>query len=99
MFAELPRYPFAGYAIESAPEDPGVYVLWEGTEITRVGLATSPNGGIKTELLDLFTKRKECPCSPTHYSWVLSGDPVTLASSLLREHSRDFVRLPRCNRS
>ena len=97
MLAELPRFPFNREAVAGAPEDTGVIVLWEGTEITRVGLAASPDGGIKAELLALIEKRKVCPCKPTHYCWLLAREPLSAASELLREHSRHFSDLPRCN--
>lgn len=98
MLADLPRFPFTSTSIVGAPEDPGVFILWEGTEITRIGLAPSPEGGIKLELLDLLNKRRTCPCQPTHYSWLLSRDPLSAASGLMREHGLHFAELPRCNR-
>jgi hypothetical protein len=98
VLAELPRFPFNRDTIASAPEDTGVFVLWEGTEITRVGLAPSPEGGIKAELLALIERRNVCSCTPTHYSWLFAREPLTVASELLREHSRHFRDLPRCNR-
>jgi hypothetical protein len=99
MLDELPRYPFTLAAVTHAPEDAGVFLLWEGAELTRIGLAPSPQGGIRLELMAILEKRAYCPCSPTHYSWLLARDPITAASELLREHGQSSVELPRCNRA
>jgi len=94
---ELPRYPFEERVIQGAPEQTGVYVLWEGTEVTFVG---SPEPvTIKQRLLDLWSGRDRCPCQPTHYSWRLARVPVLLKRELLSEHQLELAALPRCNRA
>jgi excinuclease UvrABC nuclease subunit len=98
MQLELTRYPFAGYAIKGAPDDPGVYLLWEAEELAYVG--TAPHGAtLRSRLTDHLEKRSQCDCKPTHYSWRLARNPKLLEKELLDQHRQKFERLPRCNKS
>jgi hypothetical protein len=92
-FSELPRYPFEGRIIQGAPDVTGVYVLWEGSEITYVGLVPA----IRQRLLDLWTGRCRCPCRPTHYSWRLAVAHGSVEQEMLGEYQNEFAALPRCN--
>src|SRR5689334_18673293 len=94
---EMPRYPFEERVIQGAPEETGVYVLWEGTEVTFVGSAEPVT--IKQRLLDHWSGRNRCPCRPTHYSWRLARDPVPIQRELLGEHRFELAALPRCNQA
>jgi hypothetical protein len=98
MLGDLTRYPFTDSHLKAAPTEQGVYVLWEGTEITKVGLAASP-AGIRGELVALYTGKRTCPCKPTHYGWLVASDPIAQADGLLREHARYFTEMPRCNKA
>ena len=96
---ELRRYPFDEPVIQGAPDEVGVYVLWEGTEITYVG-SVGPRGmTIKQRLLDHWSGRNHCPCRPTHYSWRIALDPGLMERELLHEHRHKLAGLPRCNRA
>jgi hypothetical protein len=99
MPLDLVRYPFADYAITVAPDDPGVYVLWEHEELTYIGKAQGENSTIRSRLLDRFYLRHQCGCRPTHYSWQLASDPERREHEMLLEHLQSFEALPRCNKS
>lgn len=99
MLTDLVRYPFADYAINGAPDDPGVYVLWEREELTYIGQAAEGSSTIRSCLLDHFYLRRRCVCKPTHYSWLLGGDTQRREREMLLEHLQRFEVLPRCNKS
>src|ERR1044071_445387 len=98
MLAEVVRYPFADYAINVAPDDPGVYVLWEREELTYIGKTAGEDSTIRSCLLDHFYLRHQCGCKPTHYSWLLARDVQQHERELLLEHQQRFETLPRCNK-
>jgi hypothetical protein len=82
------RYRFARIVIAGAPEDVGVYALWEEEEIVYYG-----RGAVRSRLMEHFEGR----VGATHYSWELCKDPPAREAELLREHQRMFGRLPRIN--
>jgi hypothetical protein len=82
------RYRFARIVIAGAPDDVGVYALWEEEELVYYG-----RGAIRSGLVEHFERRVRA----THYSWELCKDPAAREAELLREHQRAFGRLPRFN--
>jgi len=95
------RYRFARLVLLGAPNDAGVYSLWDGEEIIYYGRAAGGAGGtIRTRLLDHYHGRvDEATQRATHYSWELCPDPATREADLLREFRTLFGRAPRCNAS
>jgi hypothetical protein len=93
LLDELRRYPFAGPAIRNAPVAGGAYVLWEDHELTLVGSTPS----IRARLLEYLQGTRHCACSPTHFSWRVSGDPELAERQLLYRYSVEFLCIPRCN--
>ena len=93
------RHPFVIYAINGAPDDSGVYMLWEREELTYIGKTAGENSTIRSRLLDHFYLRRRCGCKPTHYSWQLANDAHQREREMLFEHLQSFEALPRCNRS
>ena len=83
------RYRFGRIVLQGAPEDAGVYALWEGEELVYYGRASS----IRESLLRHYAERFPA----THYSWETCADPAAREAELLREHERMFGRLPRRN--
>jgi hypothetical protein len=83
------RYRFARIVIAGAPEDAGVYALWEEEELVYYG-----RGAIRSRLTEHFSEGR---VRATHYSWELCKDPAAREAELLREHQRRFGRLPRFN--
>lgn len=82
------RYRFSRIVIAGAPDDVGVYALWEDDELVYYG-----RGAIRTRLLQHFERGERA----THYSWELCADPAAREAALLDEHERAFGRLPRYN--
>jgi hypothetical protein len=82
------RYRFSRIVIAGAPDDVGVYALWEEDEVVYYG-----RGPIRTRLLQHFESRERA----THYSWELCADPAGREAALLAEHEDAFGRPPRYN--
>ncbi|HEX6690481.1 MAG TPA: hypothetical protein VF110_04965 [Burkholderiales bacterium] len=98
MTSQPRRFPFTGALVAAAPEEAGVYLLWQDDEIIYVGRAAGHGTTIRSRLVDHFSGR-EGPCTrdTTHYSWELSRDPAAREAQLLGEHKTSFLRAPRCN--
>lgn len=92
------RYAFTRIVISGAPDDAGVYALWEGEELVYYGRAEGANaGGGSTIRSRLLAHYYEGPQRPTHYSWEICKDPAAREAELLAEHELRFGRLPRHN--
>lgn len=88
------RYRFTRIVILGAPDDPGVYALWDGEELIYYGRASS----IRNRLFEhLQGKVGSGTGAATHYSWELCADPQSREAELLGEYQRMFGRPPRCN--
>ena len=92
------KFPFTGVLVAAAPEEAGVYILWQDEEIIYIGRAAGRGTTIRSRLVDHFSGR-EGPCTrhTTHYSWELSRDPSAREAQLLEEYRTSFRRVPRCN--
>jgi len=91
------RYRFNRVVLAGAPEEPGVYALWQGDEVIYYGRATrSHEGGatIRSRLMEHF---ENAPAAATHYSWEISRAPAARESELLEQFRQAFGRLPRLN--
>ena len=93
------RYRFARLVLLGAPDEAGVYSLFDGEEIIYYGRASgAPGATIRARLLDHFHGRIDAGTSrATHYSWEVCADPVAREADLLREFRALFGRAPRCN--
>jgi predicted GIY-YIG superfamily endonuclease len=88
------RYRFTGTVIAGAPEDAGVYALWDGDEVIYYGRAQS----IRLRLMDHYQGKVDSQTQrATHYGWELCKDPAAREAELLQEHQRQFGKLPRLN--
>ena len=85
---EFDRYKLTRIVLQGAPEEPGIYTLWDGDEVVYYGRATT----IRSRLLEHLEKTRA-----THYSWEVCADPATREAELLREHERAHGRRPREN--
>ena len=94
---DLPRYPFTTYAINGAPEDAGVVLLWQGEELTYIGATDSATGGIQELLRRQYEQGTPCMRQATHYSWEIRRDPKARELELLRRFAGEHRRAPRCN--
>src|SRR5688572_20543202 len=89
------RYRFTRIVISGAPDDAGVYTLWDGEEVVYYGRAEGAGSTIRSRLLDHYYDRGQQ--RPTHYSWELVREPALREAELLAEHQRAFGRPPRLN--
>ena len=91
-------FPFTAVLVAAAPEQAGVYTLWQDGEAIYIGCALGSGTTIRSRLVDHFWGREgECTRQATHYSWEIARDPAVREAELLREHQARFVRAPRCN--
>jgi hypothetical protein len=86
--------------IEQAPDEPGVYGLYQGDDLIYIGRA---EGGLS---ITTIRARIKSHCEgyrgpntehATHYRCEVSGDPVARQHKLLQEYEKQYGRLPRCN--
>jgi hypothetical protein len=89
-----PLYRLAAPIVQGAPENAGVYALWQDAEMIYLGRAAS----IKAALLGHLQRNPpDCTRGATHYSWELSLNPGTREADLLEAFRKRHGRLPRCN--
>lgn len=89
-----PHYRFSSIIVHGAPEQAGVYALWQDDEMIYLGRAVS----IRQRLVD-HLQRSDSPCTneATHYTWELALRPETREAELLEQFRQRHGRLPRCN--
>lgn len=97
MPIKKPKYKLSRAMVEAAPDEQGLYALWEDDELIYLGRA-SASGNIRERLIEHLSRRL-CPCAEkaTHYSWELSLRPATREVEILEQFLAEFGRLPRCN--
>ena len=76
-----------------APDESGVYALWDGDELVYYGRAGA--SGAATIRACLLTHLEHTRA--THYSWEVCADPARREAELLREYARIYGRAPRLN--
>lgn len=86
------RYKFHRIVLAGAPDEPGVYALWQCEELIYYGRAVG-EATIRSRLLEHFNNQVDA----THYSWEISREPASRESELLQEYQATFGRLPRMN--
>jgi len=89
------RYKFTRIVLQGAPEEPGVYALWDSDELVYYGRAAAGNGTGATIRACLLSHLDASRA--THYSWEVCADPARREAELLREHQRRYGRAPRDN--
>jgi hypothetical protein len=97
MPLKKPKYKLTRAMVKGAPDEQGLYALWEDDELIYIGRA-SASGTIR-ERLSEHLDRRLCPCAEkaTHYSWELSLRPAAREVEILEEFLAQFGRVPRCN--
>jgi len=86
------RYNFNRMVIAGAPNEPGVYTLWQGEEVIYYGRAQG-EATIRIRLMEHYREA----AGATHYSWEISRLPAARESELLEQFKQAFGRLPRLN--
>ena len=83
--------------VSGAPNDPGVFVLWENDELIYYGHARGDSMTIQSCLREHLERALACTENATHYGWEISANPRAREAELLREFERANRKLPRCN--
>ena len=91
-----PKYRLTRTMVDGAPEEAGVYALWEYDELIYVGRA-SVTSTIRARLLEHLEAQLPCTTRATHYSWELSLRPAVRENEILKEYLARHGRVPRCN--
>jgi len=90
------RYKFTRTVLQGAPEEAGVYALWDGDELIYYGRAVGRNEGPGATIRSCLLAHLE-RTRATHYSWEVCADPATREAELLRDYRRLYGRAPRDN--
>jgi hypothetical protein len=95
-FLSLRRYPFTGAMLEYAPEEKGVYGLFDGDELIYLG-ATSGEVSIKAcLLLHQVGTPATCTRKATTYTWEITLWPRRREMEIMAWFRKETGRAPRC---
>jgi predicted GIY-YIG superfamily endonuclease len=97
MLKDYKRWPFTQAMLEYAPDNPGVYVLWDGDEAIYIGRAQGKESVKKRLLAHHAGSLGECTMKATYYSWAISVWPASMETELFAEFHRQHKRDPRCH--
>ena len=92
-FLKLPRYPFTRAMLEHAPEQSGVYGLFDGAELVYVGKSASIRAAL---LLHQDGAAGECTMRATAYTWEITIWPAARETEILARFHQSHRRDPRC---
>lgn len=98
-FLALPRYPFNRAAIEFAPEEAGIFGLFDGKELVYIGRATDrEDHSIRALLLrHQDGAMGDCTMKATQYTWEITvWGAAARETELLARHFQSTHREPRC---
>lgn len=91
------RQSFSMIGISGAPQEPGVFVLWDGDEIIYIGRTVGRLATIKSVLTDhCLGVCGQCTQRATHYAWEQASNPGSREMELLHEFDEQHGRPPRC---
>src|SRR5262245_12578904 len=89
------RQRFAQEDIKNAPEEPGIYCLFQDRDLVYIG-RTAPRTTLREELVRALQMGDEIQA--THFTYELSKSPKTRANEELRSFYETWGRLPLYNR-
>jgi hypothetical protein len=93
---------FNPLVVSGAPDEPGVYALFEDDEVVYYGCAVH-GSTIQSALSEILTRVREghggCLQRVTRYSWEITPRPRLREAELLREFEQAHLHPPRCNRA
>ena len=97
-FLLLPRYPYKAAIIDLAPEESGIYGLFDGFELIYIGVANRDMGqSIRACLLrHQHGTLGNCTINATSYSWEISYQPKERQTEVLEHHVQANGSDPRC---
>ena len=92
------KYPFTTKNVNLAPQEHGVYALYDNNITIYIGRAAGESVTIRSRLQDHKSGR-EGPCTQgaTHYRREVTSRAVSREKELLEEYYNQNGRLPRCN--
>ena len=74
--------------VAGAPDDPGVYALWEHDEVIYYGHARGDGATIQSCLRQHLEGGNACTARATHYGWEISANPPARELELQREFEK-----------
>jgi hypothetical protein len=96
-FLSLPRFAFNRVNVEYAPDESGIFGLFDGDELIYIGRATRNGHSIRECLLRHQNgEYGECTMRATGYTWEITGRPREREAELLAAFRRVERRDPRC---
>lgn len=87
---------FAEDSISSAPEQEGVYALYQGNELIYIGKAEQ-GGSIKSRLQNHLTGSDPCTKTATTFRYEVCDNPRHREELYLQVYEVSYLKLPRCN--
>lgn len=91
-------FPFTQQYVDAAPDQHGVYLLYEFGQLTYIGQASGMFVSIRSSLQShLRGDEGLCTFRATQFACHVSFYPKMLEEQLLREYAAATGRLPRCN--
>ena len=95
----MPRYPFTRDFAGSAPDEPGVYGLFEGTELVYIGRAPDRQNSLKACLRNHRDGvHGDCTRRATACTWEVARFPRAREREILEAFRETNRREPRCQR-
>jgi hypothetical protein len=95
------HWSFNPTVVSGAPDEPGVYALFEDEEIVYYGCAMQ-GSTIQSALHEILTRVRDgrggCLQRVNRYSWEITHRPRLREAELLREFEQANQQPPRCNR-
>ena len=90
--------PFTKPNVDAAPQENGVYTLYDNGILIYIGCAWGDTGTIRGRL-QRHHSGAEGPCTQfaTHFYWWLTDYPLTTEKELLAAYKARWGALPRCN--
>ncbi len=91
-------YAFIGVNIKRAPEEAGVYALYQNGTPIYIGRAQGGKVTIRSRLKDHMEGREgRCTQAATHYKREVTPNGAHREKELIAEYYNENRRLPRCN--
>lgn len=98
-FLSLPRYPFKRAVIEHAPDDHGVYGLFDGEEVIYIGAAYGAATIREVLLRHQDGALGACTMKATAYTWQITRMARARAAAILDGIRGSSSREPRCQKA
>ena len=71
-----PKYSFTEWVLAGAPDDPGLYALYDGDRLVCIGVAAGRGESIRAALMAHYHRPGRKDGVPSHYQWEISSNPL-----------------------